>query len=77
MKKINRLPYDCIGLVLAFFRDNEIPFYGTGFLLGEKKVGTAAHNVYKKIYLNNPIAEKVYFLPTVNGLVQNTEKILA
>lgn len=70
-------PYDCIGLVLAFFKNDEIPFYSTGFLVGHNKVLTAAHSVYMKIRLNNPKADTVYFIPAVDGLVKHQEAIVA
>ena len=75
IEKVNRPPYDCIGLVLTFYKNSDIPFYGTGFLISHNKVLTAAHNTYQKIYLNSPVADKVYFIPGVNGLVKNEEAI--
>ena len=75
MQSTKKSPHDCIGLVLTFFKNDETPFYGTGFLVGENKVLTVAHNICMKIRLNNPIADKVYFISAVNGLVKNEEAI--
>ena len=64
---VSKHPYDCVGLILAFFKNEEAPFYSTGFLVDHNKVLTAAHSVFMKIRLNNPIADKLYFLPIVDG----------
>ena len=72
-----KYPYNCIGLVLTFFKNDEVPFYSTGCLLDHNKVLTAAHNVYMKIRLNSPVADKVYFLPSADGLIKNEEAIAA
>ena len=75
VKDLSKMPYNCVGVVLSFYKNSDIPHYGTGFLIGQDKVLTVAHNVYQKIYLNNPVADKVYFIPAANGQIRNQETI--
>ena len=36
---------------------------------------TVAHNVYSRIYLDHPIADKVFFVLGVNGVLNSNEAI--
>ena len=72
-----KYPHNCVGLVLTFFKNDEVPFYSTGCLLDHNKVLTAAHNVFMKIRLKSPVADKVYFVPAADGLVKDQAVIAA
>ena len=71
VKNVGKAPYNCIGIVLTFYKNSDIPYNGTWFLIDHNKVLTAAHNLHMKIHLNNPIADKVYFIPGVDGVIDN------
>lgn len=44
-------------------------------MIGEDKVLTVAHNVCRKMSVGHPIADKVYFLLGVNGVLNINEAI--
>ena len=48
-----------------------IPYYGTEFLIDHDKFP-----LYIKIHLSNPIAYKVFFIPIVDGVIDNGQAIL-
>ena len=53
VKNASLYPYNCVGIVMACFRDEEdAPVYGTGFLIDKHHVLTAAHYCYNKSRLN-------------------------
>ena len=63
VRNTHEYPYSAIGLIIMYF--NEIPSYGTGFLIGPNLALTCAHNCYdekKRIE-----AKKLKFLPALNG----------
>ena len=48
--------------MIAFFRKDPNPVYGTGSLVSKNCVVTAAHNVYSKARVNLKDAERVEFV---------------
>ena len=69
MKKVDlpKYPYNCVGLVVSYFKENPNPIVGTGFLIGARYVLTASHNCYDKAILKYPAAEKIYFIADPHG----------
>ena len=61
-------PYDCVGLVYSFFKKEESPVCGSGFLIDGGIVLTAAHTVCRRSNVGDLVlSDKVFFLPAVNG----------
>ena len=67
VKDPNVYPYNCVGLILSYFKNNSEPTTGTGFLVSKREVLTAFHNVYDRGREKFPRAEEVYFIPNAHG----------
>ena len=65
--ELSSYPYNCIGVVLSYYKGKAELVYGTGFLIGEMHVLTDAHNCYNRNLKDCPLAERVYFIPDAHG----------